>query len=235
MNRLFFAIGLVCASVLVLGYSRGWFRVGAHNADSNSNVTLSVDKEKLKADEKSAVANVKNVEQKIADKFTRSGAKTSEGTVVSVSGNDLKMTDKKGKEQSHALASDVKVTRDGKPSTVADLKAGTRIRITTGAADHHAIARIEALDKDAAFASTTHDGKTVSVSSDKLVMTNAEGAEEHTFTLAADIKVTCDGKVCKTADLKPGMKIRVTTENAESDEATRIEAIDDNRNFEKGA
>jgi hypothetical protein len=88
--------------------------------------------------------------------------------------------------------------------------------------------------KDAALMSNSHDGKAVSITGDKLVMTNTEGAEEHTYTLTADIKVTCDGKVCKAADLKPGMRMRVTTENAESRAATRIEALDNNRDFEKG-
>jgi hypothetical protein len=91
------------------------------------------------------------------------------------------------------------------------------------------------VDKDAALASNRHDGKAVSITGAKLVMTNTEGPEEHTYTLTADIKVTCDGKVCKAADLKPGMRVRVTTENTEPNAATGIEALDTNRTFEKGA
>jgi GH24 family phage-related lysozyme (muramidase) len=110
-----------------------------------------------------------------------------------------------------------------------------KIRVTTDDAARHAAARIEALDKDAAFASRSHDGKVVSITGAKLVMTNPEGAEEQTYTLTADGKVTCDGKVCKAADLKPGMRVRVTTENAEPHAASRIEALDNHRDFEKGA
>jgi hypothetical protein len=95
--------------------------------------------------------------------------------------------------------------------------------------------KVKALDKDTVVAGNSHDGKAVSITAAKLVMTNMEGAEEHTYTLTADIKVTCDGKVCKAADLKPGMRVRVTTEDAEPHAATRIEALDTNRDFAKGA
>jgi hypothetical protein len=90
-------------------------------------------------------------------------------------------------------------------------------------------------DTHVAVASNSHEGQVVSITSDKLVMTNTEGKEKHTHTLTAGIKVTCDGKVCKALDLKAGMKVRVTTENAEPHAATRIEALDNNRDFEKGA
>jgi hypothetical protein len=86
-----------------------------------------------------------------------------------------------------------------------------------------------------AVASSNHDGKAVSITGAKLVMTNALGAEEHSYTLPPEIKITCDGKACKAADLKPGMRVRVTTENAEPHTAIRIEALDNNRGFEKGA
>jgi hypothetical protein len=66
-------------------------------------------------------------------------------------------------------------------------------------------------------------------------MTNMEGEQEQTHALAADAKITCDGKVCQAADLKSGMRIRVTTENAEPHAATRIEALDSHRDFDTGA
>jgi hypothetical protein len=84
-------------------------------------------------------------------------------------------------------------------------------------------------------AGKSHDGKVVSITASKLVMTNMEGEEEHMHALAADVRITCDGKVCNTVDLKPGMRIRVTTENAEPRAATRIEALDNHSDFEKGA
>lgn len=83
-------------------------------------------------------------------------------------------------------------------------------------------------------AGKSHDGKVVSITGAKLVMTNMDGEEEHMHALTADVKITCDGKVCKAADLKSGMRIRVTTEHAEPHSATRIEAIDNHADFEKG-
>jgi hypothetical protein len=88
--------------------------------------------------------------------------------------------------------------------------------------------------KDTVSASSSHDGKVVTITSDKLVMTNMDDKEKHTHPLGADIKITCDGNVCKAADLKPGMRIRVTVGNADTHTATRIEALDNNRDFEKG-
>jgi hypothetical protein len=78
------------------------------------------------------------------------------------------------------------------------------------------------------------DGTVVGVSGDQLTLTSKEG-QEHKHTLAANVKVTCDGKACLAADLKPGMRVRVTTESAQPHAATRIEALDTHRDFEKGA
>ena len=59
----------------------------------------------------------------------------------------------------------------------------------------------------------THSGKVVSVEGNKLTMTDA-GGKEHSHTVAADAKISCNGKVCKLADLKKGTLIRVTTNDA---------------------
>ena len=81
----------------------------------------------------------------------------------------------------------------------------------------------------------THDGKVVSITAAKLVMTNMEGNQEQTHTLTDDVRITCDGAVCKAADLRPGMRVRVTTQTATPHAATRIEALDDLSEFEKDA
>ncbi len=67
---------------------------------------------------------------------------------MSVTGNKLVMTNKKGKECSHTLAKDAKLTRDGAHCNAADLKPGHKIRVTT----HNVATGIEALDKHAEFA-----------------------------------------------------------------------------------
>jgi Cu/Ag efflux protein CusF len=58
-------------------------------------------------------------------------AGTHEGKVVKVDGNKLTMSDKDGKnEHTHAIPADAKITVDGKDAKLADLKAGTAIKVT---------------------------------------------------------------------------------------------------------
>src|SRR6185369_14748972 len=83
---------------------------------------------------------------------------THEGKVVSITGDKLVMTGKDGKEHSHALTPEAKLTLDGKACLAADLKAGTRIRVTTQGEGNTVVSRIDGLDKTPDFASNRHDG-----------------------------------------------------------------------------
>ncbi|MCY2967749.1 MAG: hypothetical protein NT069_29650 [Planctomycetota bacterium] len=152
-----------------------------------------------------------------------------DGKVVSVSGHDLVMTNKDGKEHTHTLTKEAKVTCDAKACKLSDLKAGLKIRVTTKNGDKKTATHVEALDKDAMFANT-HDGKVVSVSGDTLKMTGKDG-KEHSHTLAAHAAICCDGKECKVSELKAGMKIRVTTKANDKHVLTVIEAIDKDAEF----
>jgi len=226
-------IVIVAVVIVVTAFYRGWVGMTSDSGDQKSNVTFSLDADKFQADRKTAMAGAQDLGRQIKDKISGPSAKSMEGKVVNVAGDQLTMTNAEGKEHSHALAANVKITCDGRDCMAADLKAGMRIRVTTDDAAPHAASRIEALDKDAAFASRSHDGKVVSITGEKLVMTNGDGKEEQTCTLTAGVKVTCDGEVCKTADLKPGMRIRVTSDGADARAATRIEALDKNPDFAK--
>lgn len=73
------------------------------------------------------------------------------GKVVSITQDKLVMTDKDGKEHSHALTNAVKLTCDGKVCTYEDLKIGMRIRVTTKKDDNKTVTRIEALNKNEEF------------------------------------------------------------------------------------
>ena len=53
------------------------------------------------------------------------------GTFVSAGGGKLLMTGRNGKEHTHPVAKDVKVTIDGKPAAYAGLKKGMQISVTT--------------------------------------------------------------------------------------------------------
>jgi hypothetical protein len=57
------------------------------------------------------------------------------------------------------------------------------------------------------------DGKTLTI--------KGKDDKEHSCDLAADAKVSCDGKECKIADLKAGVKVKVTITDKK---ATKIEA-----------
>ena len=74
-----------------------------------------------------------------------------------------------------------------------------------------------AADKD------SHTGKFLSAEGNRFTMTGKDGAS-HQHTLAPNAQVSCDGKECKLADLKPGTMIRVTTEKDHKDVATRVDA-----------
>lgn len=79
----------------------------------------------------------------------------------------------------------------------------------------------------------THDGKLVSVTRSKVVMTTkgSTDGKERSRAIATDAKLTLDGKTCKASDLKAGMKIRVTTKETDEGVAIPIEAIDKDAEF----
>ena len=79
----------------------------------------------------------------------------------------------------------------------------------------------------------SHEGTVVSVSGDKLVMREKDGKAEHSHTLAPNAQITRDGQAAKLADLKPGMRIRVTTKQGDKTTAVRVEALEKNQEFEK--
>jgi biopolymer transport protein ExbD len=56
----------------------------------------------------------------------------------------------------------------------------------------------------------THSGKVVSAADGKLVMTDSNN-KEMTHSVAADAKISFDGKECKLEDLKKGAFVKVTT------------------------
>jgi hypothetical protein len=69
--------------------------------------------------------------QSAASHKQESCSNTHDGKVVSVVGDKLNTTCCEGKQHSHTVAKDTKVTCDNQPSKAADLKAGTQVRVTT--------------------------------------------------------------------------------------------------------
>ena len=54
-----------------------------------------------------------------------------DGTVVSTAPGKLTMKDEGGKEHSHDIGAAVKITVNGRPGKLDDLKSGMKIRVTT--------------------------------------------------------------------------------------------------------
>jgi hypothetical protein len=76
---------------------------------------------------------------------------THEGKIVRVEGNKLIMTDKNGKEHTHVIKDEVRLTLDNRVAKLTDFKPGMRVRVTTKKGDPNTILRIEALDKNRDF------------------------------------------------------------------------------------
>ena len=72
------------------------------------------------------------------------------------------------------------------------------------------VAALVVLSPTAWAADKTHDGIVVSAAEGKLVMTDKDGKNEHTHTIATAAKITLDGKAAKLADLKKGDAVKVT-------------------------
>lgn len=70
-------------------------------------------------------------------------AKTHHGKVVSVAGDKLTTTCNEGKQHSHTMAKDAKVTCDGQASKAGDLKPGTHVRVTTHKDDKSVATAVE--------------------------------------------------------------------------------------------
>ncbi len=117
------------------------------------------------------------------------------------------------KAENEAALGDFKVKITGHPTNGSE--ADSEFKLT-----------IAARDTEAAM----HDGNVVSITGNKLVMTSKEG-QEHSHTLTADAELTLDGKACNADDLKPGTRIRVTTQGADKSVANRVEGLDKHPDF----
>lgn len=76
------------------------------------------------------------------------------------------------------------------------------------------------------------EGKLVKVEGKKLIIASPEG-QETTLILANEVKLTCDGKTCKSSDLHAGSRIRVTTKKDDRNVATCVESLAKKGEFAK--
>ncbi len=85
-------------------------------------------------------------------------------------------------------------------------------------------------DEKKAVSMNMREGQVVSMTGDKLVMTNKEG-KQFTRTVAKDATVTCDGHACKSENIKAGHKVRFTTHADDRNIVTCVEYLDKQAEF----
>src|SRR5262245_20538378 len=69
----------------------------------------------------------------------------------------------------------------------------------------------------------SHEGLVVSAGAGKLTMTDKDGKNEHSHQVAADARISRDGKECQLADLRKGDKVTVQVQKkADKEQAIRI-------------
>ncbi len=61
MKRLILVLVVIVAAVFVFGLFMGWWRVASHSADGKSNITLTVDKDKIQQDKDKAAARLQDL------------------------------------------------------------------------------------------------------------------------------------------------------------------------------
>ena len=188
-------------------------------ADNTFNLSVPVMSSSLQQGEQTeatvGIKRAKNFDEDVALEFADvpTGVTVEPASPVIKQGDtDAKITFKAGDE---APLGNFKVKVTGHPTKGSDAQIEFKLTIAA---------------KDKKADEATHDGKVVSITGDKLVMTSTEG-QEHSHTLTADAKLTLDGNACQAADLKPGTRIRVTTQGADKSAANRIEGLDKNLDF----
>jgi hypothetical protein len=67
MNRFLFAIVLIAIAIGGLGFYLGWFNIGSDRSDGKDHITLTLDKEKFKEDEKKAEEKVHDLSHQAKD------------------------------------------------------------------------------------------------------------------------------------------------------------------------
>ena len=68
MKALLFLVVLLLVGIAGLGFYRGWFHLSTNSTDQQPSATITVDKDKLHADEEMAKEKVQGLGQKVKDK-----------------------------------------------------------------------------------------------------------------------------------------------------------------------
>jgi hypothetical protein len=133
--------------------------------------------------------------------------KTYDGKVVGLVGDKLTTTCSEGKQHCHTIAADAKVTCSGRPSTAADLKAGTKVHLTTKPDDKSVATAVESAPPTPQARITKVDAANGTVTG-KL---KSEGKDvEQTYELAEEIEYLDSTGAAATIDVfTPGDRVLI--------------------------
>src|SRR4051812_22245006 len=67
MKRFLFAMAVIVVAIVGVGYYLGWFQIGSDRTGGRDRITLTVDEDKFKADEKKAHEKVHDLGQRAKD------------------------------------------------------------------------------------------------------------------------------------------------------------------------
>jgi hypothetical protein len=74
-----FGVFVVCLlGIAAVGFYQGWFQLSRNNVGNKSNVTLSVDQDKIRADEEKVKDKVHDLGQQVKEKTTNGSARVNE-------------------------------------------------------------------------------------------------------------------------------------------------------------
>ncbi|HLA83297.1 MAG TPA: hypothetical protein VJL29_00770 [Thermoguttaceae bacterium] len=78
MKTLTFVLALLLVGVAGLGFYRGWFTIVTDNTDQQSSATITVDKDRIHADEQKAKDKAQSLGQETKDKVQDAGQEAKE-------------------------------------------------------------------------------------------------------------------------------------------------------------
>jgi hypothetical protein len=79
MKTFFGVIALLAIGIVCVGFYQGWFHVTTHTTNQESSTTITVDKDKIRADEGKAKEGIHELGKKVSDKTSDRTVPATEG------------------------------------------------------------------------------------------------------------------------------------------------------------
>lgn len=143
MGRIAAVLIVLLIGVAAAGFYLDWWRLNKTTQGEEIDITLSVDKNKIKKDTDAAVERVQQAGKDVAKQMQKAVRPSVEGTIASVSADDRLITVTRETEEPLTLhiAGDTTITRDNAEATSADLQVGQRVTVVHETQDGKNVAR----------------------------------------------------------------------------------------------